>query len=149
MPRGGTRPGAGRPKIGDPVEVRFNPDTLAEIDQYAAAYGLTRASMVRDMAEDYLRGRQWQRDLARLRKEGWTDLRVRAVAEHWVRLGALDDAAGSGMSITTIAEQVWDALRKRDRCMVCSDPLGDVEPIDGEYGPQHPTCPAPARSATA
>jgi hypothetical protein len=64
MPRGGARPGAGRPKrFEDPIDVQLDADHLARLDAIATASQLPRAELLRRIVGLYLDGGQHVRRL--------------------------------------------------------------------------------------
>lgn len=46
--------GRGRPYIGERTDVRYPPDLLAAIDKRAAAQGISRAELLRQIAARYI-----------------------------------------------------------------------------------------------
>lgn len=103
MPRGGRRPGAGRPKqYEDPIDVRFRPETLALIDSYAALRGIGTSEAVRSIVDAYfdrLRAEAEQK-VDRMAAEGWSEA-SKALRDPNVRAEAIleDMARGDGRDI--------------------------------------------------
>lgn len=48
---------AGRPEIGQPINIRLGDDLLAAVDNYAADCGVSRAEAIRELVQ---RGLRWK-----------------------------------------------------------------------------------------
>lgn len=55
--RGGRRDGAGRPAVGERVEIRLPEDALTQIDRYAADHGTTRSAVIRELVTSVTRAK--------------------------------------------------------------------------------------------
>lgn len=64
----------GRPEIGTPINVRLGDDLLAEVDEYAAELGVSRAEAIRQLVRvamiDKLVARDEQQRLEKIVNEG-------------------------------------------------------------------------------
>ena len=65
---------AGRPEIGQPINIRLGDDLLAEVDEYAAELGVSRAEAIRQLVRvamiDKLVARGEQHRLEKIVNEG-------------------------------------------------------------------------------